>query len=682
MNGTSSRLLAAALLLAVGAASSPRELLAQPSLSHVTPHAVTPGRTTELTLHGAKLAGTLHVWTSFPAQVEALASEGKAGDAKERTCKITVPANAPVGIGGMAVATDSGLSDVIYVMVDDLPSLADNGTNHVPAEAQQVSLPIAVDGQSDGTLADYYRFTAKAGERISCEAVAARLGSDFDALVRVLDASGNELLLADDDLVAGADCRFVFTAPADGSYLLEVRDNRYKPGGQYRLRLGGFPLVSAPLPLMAQRGVPTEVNFCGPLTGHLEPVTILPISGERPAEFVAVNAKSRNDSFSSWITLGVSDLPVISDAQTSNGPATFDLPCVVSGVLSAPRERDVFRLTAKKGVALRCRAITRSAGSPAILSLRLLDASGKQLAESPVTETDEPVLSLTPTADGSYDLAVEELAGRGGNDFVYAVECTSGPQFALVLKNDKNNRLKFSVGGGGAFFVDVQSQRFGYDGPITLAVDCDRPGWQFFNNVIQPKTNETRLYVIPPTDLAAGELTDLRIVGRGILGANEIKAAMSTLVQLRAARPQTPYPPRWHEGSVFVSALKPPAPLVWFANVPPAIDVSLKEGKATAPIAMESTDPKLKDATITIVPIGLPSGVTVEAKKSSSTSGVCYDLNVTVPKTFAAGPHLLRCFAYVEIAGQGRAVLSGDIRLNVLADKTSDAPANSPKAGN
>jgi pre-peptidase len=635
-----------------------------------------------LKLHGAKLAGALHVWTSFPAQVEVLAAEGKTDDGKERTCKVTVPANTPVGIGGMAIATDSGLTDVIYVMVDDLPSVADNAGNHGPAEAQSISLPTAIDGQSDGTLADYYRFMAKSGERISCEVVAVRLGSDFDALVRVLDASGNELLLADDDLVAGADSRFVFTAPADGSYLLEVRDNRFKPGGQYRLRLGGFPLVSAPLPLMAQRGVPTEVNFCGPLTDRIEPVTILPTSGDRPAEFVAVTAKSRSDSFSSWTTLGVSNFPVISDAQPSKVAAAIDLPCVVSGILAAPRERDVFRLSAKKGVPLRCRAVTRSAGSPAIVSLRLLDPSGKQLGESPVTETDEPVLSFTPTADGSYDLAVEELASRGGNDFVYAVECTTGPQFALVLKNDKNNRLKYSVGGGGAFYLDVQCQRFAYDGPITLAVDCHRPGWQVFNNVIQPKTNETRLYVVPPTDLAAGELTDLRIVGRGIADANEIKTAMSTLVQLRVARPQTPYPPRWHDGSLFVSALKRSAPLAWFTNVPPLIDVPVKEGKATAALAMESTDPKFKDAAITIVPIGLPTGITVEAKKGSSTSGVSYDLNVTVPKNIAAISHVLRCFAYVEIAGQGRAVLSGDIRLNVMAEKTSDATATSQKAGN
>ena len=45
---------------------------------------------------------------------------------------------------------------------------------------------------------------------------------------------------------------------------MELRDNRYKPGGRYRLRLGDFPLVSTPLPLVVQRGTATALGFTGP----------------------------------------------------------------------------------------------------------------------------------------------------------------------------------------------------------------------------------------------------------------------------------------------------------------------------------------------------------------------------------------------------------------------------------
>ena len=53
---------------------------AQPSVSYAVPGAVQPGKTIELTLHGAKLDDPLRVWTSFPAKVEIVPAE--AGDRK------------------------------------------------------------------------------------------------------------------------------------------------------------------------------------------------------------------------------------------------------------------------------------------------------------------------------------------------------------------------------------------------------------------------------------------------------------------------------------------------------------------------------------------------------------------------------------------------------------------------
>src|SRR6478752_5601012 len=81
----------AALMLAAGwLGSVPRVAVAQPTLSHVTPHAVTPGKTTEITLHGTKLAGALRVWTSFAAQVEIIQAASQKSDASAATCKISL----------------------------------------------------------------------------------------------------------------------------------------------------------------------------------------------------------------------------------------------------------------------------------------------------------------------------------------------------------------------------------------------------------------------------------------------------------------------------------------------------------------------------------------------------------------------------------------------------------------
>jgi hypothetical protein len=126
---------------------------AQPTITHALPGALLPGKTTEVTLHGAKLDGPLQVWTSFPAQVELL-GDPKAKNRTQVVCQISLAAGVPVGIGGIVVSSPAGASDVAFLMIDDLPSVADSGMNHVASEAQLVSLPAAIDGLCEGTQSD------------------------------------------------------------------------------------------------------------------------------------------------------------------------------------------------------------------------------------------------------------------------------------------------------------------------------------------------------------------------------------------------------------------------------------------------------------------------------------------------------------------------------------------------
>src|SRR5690349_24719252 len=97
------RLIAALVLQTACLCAVPSLVVAQPTLSHVTPHAVTPGKTTEITLHGTKLAGALRVWTSFAGQIEIPAAAADKGEAKTATRKLSLGSNVPIGIQGIAV---------------------------------------------------------------------------------------------------------------------------------------------------------------------------------------------------------------------------------------------------------------------------------------------------------------------------------------------------------------------------------------------------------------------------------------------------------------------------------------------------------------------------------------------------------------------------------------------------
>jgi len=249
------------------------------------------------------------------------------------------------------------------------------------------------------------------------------------------------------------------------------------------------------------------------------------------------------------------------------------------------------------------------------------------------------------------------------------------------LKNDKANRLKYSVASGGAFTLDVQCQRVGYDGPISLSIDSPRNGWQTVNDVIPAKANEVRMYVLPPLDFAAGEIADFKIVGRAEAGGHELVSTMATTLQLRAARPQLPYPPAWHDGTLFVSGLGNKPRFYVASGSTTELTLPRTTNQTQFAINFERTDAKFKDTPLTVIPLGLPPGLTAEVKRNGNGPKETYDVTLKAAKEIADGDYLFRYFAYAEMNGQGRATLSGDIRLKIVAGeappevdaKTTDA---------
>ena len=85
-----------------------------------------------------------------------------------------------------------------------------------------------------------WTFQATKGAALKIEVRAARLGSPLDAVLFIKDGQGKELAQADDLPGGSPDCELLFTPPADGAYIAEVRDRFASRGGQafaYRLRI-------------------------------------------------------------------------------------------------------------------------------------------------------------------------------------------------------------------------------------------------------------------------------------------------------------------------------------------------------------------------------------------------------------------------------------------------------------
>ncbi|MFO0911057.1 MAG: pre-peptidase [Isosphaeraceae bacterium] len=133
----------------------------------------------------------------------------------------------------------------------------------------------------------------------------------------------------------------------------------------------------------------------------------------------------------------VSTHPEISEVEPNNTPdKATELPinASVSGEL-ASLDVDCFAVTGKKGQRLLFDVQAERVDSRLDATLHLLDASGRELAESRDTLTADPFLDLTLPADGRYVVRLHDVTYRGSNDYTYRLNVTDGPYLDAIVPN-------------------------------------------------------------------------------------------------------------------------------------------------------------------------------------------------------------------------------------------------------
>jgi hypothetical protein len=520
-----------------------------PSLTHTVPAAVLPGQTTEVTFVGANLIDGVGVWTSFASQAERDATDPENGKQPGQIkYRLTVPADVPVGIAGIRVATNGGVSNLRLVMVDDLPSVAENGQNATIETAQAIAAPIAVDGKIDPESSDYYRFHAAAGARITVEAIARRLGFALDPVVRLLDADGNELVYADDDPSLGPDCRFAFVASADADYVLEIRDVRFQGGDafRYRLRVGNFPLVSTTFPLAARRGQENQLEAAGTSVEGMGPMTFA-LAADCSSTAVPMGVTLPGGAGSASVTVASSDLEEHIESEPNEATdalAPVTLPRAFNGRLGSTRDRDVYSFTATAGSRYLFQVQSRSLGSPADLLVRILNADGSRLAEAENPGGGDREIDFQVPADGTYRLQVEELYARSGPELTYRIEARPyEPGFTLTAEVEK-----LDVPRGGVLVTKVTAQRRDFNGPITLSLDGLGESFTLAGNVIPEGQNETTLQATIADNVETGRFAPIRILGEATIGDRQVQSTARTKGVLTAAFSGLAYPPAAIDG--------------------------------------------------------------------------------------------------------------------------------------
>src|SRR5262249_51441516 len=199
------------------------------------------GREVTFTFSGARLSDAKEILFYSPGfEVKKLTAVND--NAVQAVVKIA--ADCRLGEHAARVRTESGLSELRTFWVGALPVVAEKEPNSDFAAPQKIAMNVTVVGVVDYEDVDYYSVELKKGLRLSVEIEGMRLANTlFDPYVAILDSKRFELATSDDSALLGQDGLCSIVAPADGTYVIQVRESAYQGNGacQYRLHVGSFP---------------------------------------------------------------------------------------------------------------------------------------------------------------------------------------------------------------------------------------------------------------------------------------------------------------------------------------------------------------------------------------------------------------------------------------------------------
>ena len=549
--------------------------LAQISLSAISPQALAPGKTTRVELQGNHFKSPLRLGSSIPLETQWISVE-----ATKAIAEVRLPAETTLGPRSIWLACEDSISEPFQILIDDLDSILDNGSNHSNAHPQEIPIPCAVDGRSDAAKSDFYQIHLPANASVSIDCVAERIGSGMDTVVRFWSKDG-KLIQQADDMLSSTDSQIRFTASVEAEYLIEVVDNHYAGGMPYRLRISDAPLSPVPYPLAIPPTTPTAISWIlsdGSLIDSGSNPDQWGLTALAPAGAAAdrwlISSQSPIKPGGFWSDVLVRGFPLYSEPIESEShmqPADAALlpPVGITGRLTKPGQVDQFSLAGTQGQTVRIQTRTRSLGLPTLLKVALLHPNGNLLAESSPNDTDEWQLDFTFPETGIYQLRATELLGNSGQLYAYWMEAIPKPPFAVGVKADakaSESRLLESV--SGAAMVDLSIQRYGYDGPIQIEMMDAPAGLRILNPTVPPKANEHRLQLASDETWIPTTIGSLRWTAKQIEGG-DFTVPIHSLALRRAKSPGQPFPTSGVEGYLAYAAM---------ANSQPFFQVEFPQG--------------------------------------------------------------------------------------------------------
>lgn len=456
--------------------SSSSALSASPLLEQVLPRGGQRGAEVQLTLRGDRLHDAEELLLYGPGLTAASIA---VVDTKTVRVRLAIAPDCALGEHALRVRCRSGLSELRTFWVGALPVVAEVEPNSDVARAQEVALDVTVEGTLGPEDVDAFAFTGRAGQRVTAEVEAMRLGGPvFDPVLSIMDASGAVVAGGDDASLLGQDALASLLLAEDGRYVVTLRDAAYAGGERfrYRLHLGTFPRPTAAFPPGGRPGEELALELLGDVAGVISERRGLP-AGD-PDGTTALWVEREGAAAPSPLRVRVGDLvgaPEVEPNGDRRRATAVTIPAALHGRLDAAGDVDWFRFAARKGQRLRLRAWARGLGSPVDPVIDLFEAGGKQVGGNDDFQgRPDSELTAAIARDGDYELRVRDFQGRGGPTHVYRIEVAPvTPAVSLDLQTYGRNsqaRGSLSVPRGNRMAILVRVAREAVNGPVAVAL--------------------------------------------------------------------------------------------------------------------------------------------------------------------------------------------------------------------
>jgi len=448
------------------------EKLKAPTVTQLTPNFGARGQKVNVIADGMWLRGELKVTANVPGVcVHVLPNVGN-----RRDLEITIMADAPVGPVALTFTTPAGSSAPANFIVDRYPAISDAASIDSARNGRPVTLPTTVAGTLDRAgQADYFRFTAKAGQQIGAQVLTATVGSKLDPVLELADAEGRVLTESLNGLLA-------YVCPADGTYAIGVHDKEYRGSKEvfYRLHVGDIPIVTAVRPMGVQRGTEEKVTLVG-VNLPVKTATVRIPADFSWFEVVAPKVGTRIPvPFPPNVEKPLGDGTVIAgefwQALVERGRATIAAPGTADGVIEKPGEEHLIRFAAKKGQRLIIEVNARRIGSPLDSVIDVLDGQNKPVERATLRCTARTCVVFRDHDSAGPGIRIEAWNELAMDDYVYiGNELLRIDQLPLNPDADCNF---CAVGGQRVGFLDTTPGHHPIGAPI-YKVEIHPPGMSF-----------------------------------------------------------------------------------------------------------------------------------------------------------------------------------------------------------